>query len=86
MKKIRKVEKEGDVVYVKAETEKLKEKRYKEQKSSTLTQPFITVLYLQAAEEWLQAKLRAIHKKWDNVYQQVDLQELQPVLEGSKAT
>jgi hypothetical protein len=53
IKKIRKVEKEGDVVYVKAETEKLKEKRYKEKKSSKLTQLFITVLYLQAAEEWL---------------------------------
>jgi hypothetical protein len=86
MKKIRKVEKEGDVVYVKAETEKLEEKRYKEKKSSKLTQLFITVLYLQAAEEWLQAKLRAIHKKWDNVYHQVDLRELQPVLEGLKAT
>jgi hypothetical protein len=31
MKKIRKVEKDGDVVYVKAETEKLEEKRYKDQ-------------------------------------------------------
>jgi hypothetical protein len=68
MNKIRKVKKDGDVVYVKAETEKLEEKRYKEQKSSMLTQPFITVLYLQPAEEWLQAKLRAIHKKWDNIY------------------
>jgi hypothetical protein len=38
-------------VYVKAKTEKLKEKRYKEQKSSKLTQLFITVLYLQTAEE-----------------------------------
>jgi hypothetical protein len=53
IKKIRKVKKEGDVVYVKAKTEKLKEKRYKEKKSSKLTQLFITVLYLQAAEEWV---------------------------------
>jgi hypothetical protein len=52
IKKIRKVKKEGDVVYVKAEIEKLKEKWYKEKKSSSkLTQLFITVLYLQAAEE-----------------------------------
>jgi hypothetical protein len=36
----------GDVVYVKAETEKLEEKQYKEKKSSKLTQLFIIVLYL----------------------------------------
>lgn len=63
------------------EEEKLNESRFDSKKSGKLSHLFITSLYLLGIGEWMIAELGRVHKKWDEIYHKVALQQHETSLE-----
>jgi hypothetical protein len=66
--------------------EVLEQKRFDEKKSGKLSQALITLIYLQLLAEWMTAALARVHRKWEDIYHQVDLKNHQAIIEKKKAS